>query len=91
MVRIIGLLLGCMFGVGCSSLNVQKPTATVTGMAVQNVNAADFTMNFDVDVANPNSMALPLTAADYQLDLSGMKVVEGKTPKAPFLRAGLGT
>jgi hypothetical protein len=53
--------------VGCSALNLQKPTATVTGMTVQNVTAAGFTMNFGVDLANPNSIELPLTTADYKI------------------------
>ena len=86
--RVIGLLVFCTLGIGCSALSVQKPTATVTGMAVQNVNAAGFTMNFDVDVANPNSVALPLTAADYKLGLSGTNVVQGKANPEGSIPAG---
>ena len=47
--------------------HVQKPTATITKMAVQHVNATGFRMMFDVDLNNPNSMTLPLTVADYTL------------------------
>src|SRR4029079_19741492 len=74
--------------VGCSSLNVQKPTATVAAVAVQNVNASGFTMSFDVDVANPNSAALPLTGADYKVGLSGTNVVEGKANPEGSIPAG---
>src|SRR5207237_2752704 len=42
------------------------------------VTAEGFTMKFDVDVANPNAVALPLSAADYKLGLGGVGVLEGK-------------
>ena len=44
--------------VGCSALNVKPPTGNITNMAVQDVNESGFTMNFNVDLANPNSIAL---------------------------------
>src|SRR5205823_13870500 len=88
MLRLSGLLMVCTLSVGCAALNVQKPTAAVTGMAVQNVNASGFTMNFDVDLQNPNSMALPLTAADYKLGLSGTNVLEGKAKPQGSIPAG---
>ena len=64
--------------VGCSSLNVQRPTAAVTGMAVRDVTAAGFTMAFGVDLTNPNAVALPLAGADYKLALAGSPVADGK-------------
>ena len=68
----------CSMGLGCSALNIQKPTAAVTGMAVQGVTAEGFTMNFDVSVNNPNSIALPLADADYKLGVSGTNLLGGK-------------
>lgn len=67
-----GLLLGCQ------SLQIEKPTASVKGMTVKDVNTSGFTMNFDVDVANPNSVALPFANADYKLALAGVQLVDGK-------------
>ena len=78
----------CFFAVGCAGLNVQKPTAAVTGMAVKGVDAKGFTMNFNVDLKNPNTMALPLTAADYKLDLAGMNVLDGKAKPEGSIPAG---
>jgi LEA14-like dessication related protein len=69
-------------------LNVQKPTAAVTGMAVKGVDANGFTMNFSVDLKNPNTMALPLTAADYKLGLAGMNVLDGKAKPEGSIPAG---
>jgi LEA14-like dessication related protein len=78
MVRVFLMLMLSMFGVGCSGLNLQKPTAAITGMNVKGVDANGFTMNFDVDIKNPNSVALPLAAADYKLGLAGANVINGK-------------
>jgi LEA14-like dessication related protein len=81
-------LVLCFVGVGCSALNVQKPTAAVTGMAVKGVDSTGFTMNFDVDIKNPNSMALPLTTADYKLGLAGMNILNGKAKPEGSIPAG---
>ena len=78
MTRTIALSPLCLLAVGCSALNVQRPTAAVTGMAVQNVTAAGFTMNFAVDLTNPNAFPLPLTTADYKVALGGVGVADGK-------------
>jgi LEA14-like dessication related protein len=78
----------CMFCVGCADLNLQRPTASVNGMAVQNVNASGFTMNFDVDVKNPNALELPIGAADYKLGLTGVNVVNGSATPAGAIPAG---
>jgi LEA14-like dessication related protein len=76
------LLLAVLCG-GCSSLtHLQRPTASVAGMSVGNVDAQGFTMNFDVDLKNPNSVALPLATADYKLGLGGVQVLDGKAKPA---------
>lgn len=78
MAKLSCVLILALFCVGCSAINIQKPTAAVTGMAVKDVNPTGFTMNFDVDVKNPNSVELPLSAADYKLGLGGINVLDGK-------------
>jgi LEA14-like dessication related protein len=77
-----------LFSLGCASLNMQKPTAAVAGMNVIGVDANGFTMNFDVDVKNPNSVAIPLTAADYKLDLAGTNIAQGKAKPQGEIPAG---
>jgi len=86
--RLAASLLLCLCGVGCASLNVQKPTGNVTGMSVGEVNATGFTMNFDVDVKNPNTVALPLTAADYTVGFAGVNVAKGKAKPEGSIPAG---
>ena len=78
MLKSICLACVALFAVGCSSLNVKRPTAAVNTMAVQNVTSTGFTMNFGVDVTNPNPVALPLTTADYKVGLGGTNVADGK-------------
>ena len=73
--------------VGCAGLNVQRPTAAVTGMAVRDVTAAGFTMDFGVDLTNPNAIALPLTTADYTVGVGGVPVAAGKATPAATLPA----
>ena len=74
------IVLSCFVATGCSSLaGVQKPTASVTAMTLGEVDAHGFTMNFGVNVANPNAVALPLAGTDYKLGVGGVGVLGGKT------------
>lgn len=68
-----GMVL-CVLVAGCSS--VQRPTASFRSMSIGDVNTKGFTMNVDVDVQNPNSVALPLSNVDYGLGLGGVKVID---------------
>ena len=68
LVILLGLAAGCTAP--------RKPTATFRGMDVTDVNARGFTMNVEVDVENPNAVALPLSNAEYTLSLGGVDVVE---------------
>ena len=72
---------------GCSSL--QRPTASYKSMSISSVSASGFTMNLDVDLANPNSVSLPLTNADYSLSLGGTPVIKSaKVKPASSIPAG---
>ena len=48
-------------------LNLQKPTARMTGLKFENVMLDSATLLFDVEVDNPYSVALPLLNLDYDL------------------------
>ena len=76
--RMLVLVPFCLLSLACAGAGLEKPTASVKGMSLGAVNAAGLTMNFDVDVTNPNAFAVPLTAADYGLSISGTKVLDGK-------------
>lgn len=81
-------LVLCPLAPGCSSLTgLQRPTASVAGMTLGEVDERGFTLNFDVDVDNPNGVALPLAAADYKLGLGGVKVLDGSADPAGSIPA----
>ena len=85
-IRLLPVL--CLLAAGCAQMTMEKPTAKIAKMSVQEINSSGFTMNFGVDVHNPNSKALPIKAADYQLLLSGAKVLEGKASPEAAIPAG---
>ena len=70
----LAILLAC--GGGCAT--VKRPTATFKTMNLTGITPTGFTLAFDLDVQNPNSVELPLSQADYKLALGGVDVVEGK-------------
>ena len=72
------LCVAAAFVAGCAG-SVSKPTASVRSMSVKEVTSQGITLNFDVDVENPNSFALPLAELDYDLTLAEVKVLDGKT------------
>jgi LEA14-like dessication related protein len=81
------VLVICFLAVGCARLNVQRPTASVTGMSVGEVNPEGFILNFAADVANPNGFALPLHAADYTLGVGGAELLRGEANPARSIPA----
>lgn len=56
----------------------EKPTAHVTGVKLQNVSLRNATMRFDVEVANPYAVALPMSNVDYALASQGQQFLSGK-------------
>lgn len=77
--RILGLLLLCAVAPGCSMLNLRQPTASLRGARVADVSPQAVTAIFDLNIENPNSVALPVSAASYQLSLSGVQVLSDQT------------
>ena len=67
-----------MLSLACSALSVKQPTATFKSANVTDITAQGFTMAFDLNVQNPNAVALPISKADYKLGLGGVNVLEGK-------------
>ena len=78
MLRKASLLLFVTLLPGCATLDLKKPTASVNGMTVGEVDPNGFTMNFDVTVDNPNRIALPLADADYELGVGGTRLLDGE-------------
>lgn len=64
---------------GCAATNVQRPTATFQSVNLGEVTPDGFRMNFVMNVDNPNSVALPVSTADYQLGVAGVRVISDET------------
>ena len=58
-------------------LNLQKPTARMTGLKFEDVMLDSATLLFDVEVDNPYPVALPLMNLDYGLSSSGEPFLDG--------------
>ena len=73
--RLAPLLASLLFlAIGCGSA-VKQPTASVRSAKLGALTEDGLTLDFDVDVANPNGFALPISAATYKLGLAGTNVV----------------
>ena len=71
------LLPLCCLSLACSgSNNLQKPTASFRPPAVRDVTPEGFTVDFNLDLHNPNAVALPLTRTDYKVALAGVEVFD---------------
>lgn len=60
---------------GCGSGVVKQPTASVRSASLGALGEDGLTINFDVNVGNPNDFALPVRAANYKLGFAGVNVV----------------
>jgi len=66
---------------GCGvmdALGIQKPTASITGVKLQDIDLQSLTMLFDVEVDNPYSVPLPLVNVDYGLASAGTSFLSGE-------------
>ena len=69
---------------GCASVKeafdgMDKPTARVVGVNLAGLDAQSVTLDFDVEVLNPYSVALPVLGLDYQLASAGSQFLSGES------------
>jgi LEA14-like dessication related protein len=70
---------------GCQALmnaleTAPKPSVRVTGASLKNLCLTSVTLLFDVEVANPYGVPLPLVNLDYSLASDGKSFLSGKAP-----------
>jgi LEA14-like dessication related protein len=74
-------VLVSVFFVGCETmtqvLDLQKPTARMTGLKFQDVKLNSATLLFDIEVDNPYPVALPLMNLDYGLSSGAESFLNG--------------
>jgi LEA14-like dessication related protein len=83
-VRILAAALVALLALaaGCKSLQdmagmAQKPTAHVVGTSVRGLSLTNIVLLFDIEVANPYAVAVPLADLSYALDSGGHKLLSG--------------
>ena len=76
-----GLLLTGLGGCAAlDALNLQKPTARVVGVRLEDIDIQALTLAFDIELENPYSVPLPLTNLDYALASKGEPFLSGEAP-----------
>ena len=78
---VVAMVLAAFFFTSCETmqeaLNLQKPTARMTGLKFENVKLDSATLLFDVEVDNPYPVALPLMNLDYGLSSGAEEFLNG--------------
>ncbi len=91
-----GVLLVPILG-GCQALSdlgaelfssIDKPTASLTGVSIEDFSLQDLTMLFDVEVQNPYDVGLPLVNLDYGLASGSNELLTGAAPLSGEVPAG---
>lgn len=77
---------------GCDTLekitaNMSKPTASVKGVALQDLDLNGLTLGFDIEVNNPYSVPLPLTNLSYQLSSDSQQILSGNATQSSSIAA----
>ena len=86
MPRLLLAFAGLLWCIGCSS--VVPPKVDLRSADVDGITADGAGLRFNVDVANPNDFALPVSAATYNLRLGGVTVIDGKAEPTGSIPAG---
>lgn len=74
---------------GCQTLNqLAKPTASITNVRPRDLSLTSAMLDFDVEVANPYSVPLPLADLDYRLATGGKPFLTGQAPISGAVPAG---
>lgn len=83
------VLLFLLFLSGCAELGdlFQKPTARIESVELVEADFTSVTLQVNVEIDNPNSVGITLSAYDYRLSASGKIVVEGSREEPVSLRA----
>jgi len=88
--RIIVLSTVAWLAAGCASTGViiERPSVTLSNVAVTEVDLGGQTFVLDFDVVNPNPFPLPIRSIAYGVELEGLRLASGETQSAFTVPAG---
>lgn len=85
------LLLLALFLAGCAEITKYsetiKPTASLTGVRLANINFEQADLVFDLAVENKNPVPIDLAGLDYDLKIANQSLVSGVTAQAIKIKA----
>jgi LEA14-like dessication related protein len=93
MIRSLIALSALLTLVSCGSVGqilegLDKPSAAVAGARIVDLNLDSATLEFDVDVSNPYSFALPVAQLDYGIRSGDQTLLTGETAGSTTIPAG---
>lgn len=79
-----------LLAAGCASTGVivERPSVTLSNVAVTEVDLGGQTFVLDFDVVNPNPFPLPIRSIAYGVELEGLRLASGETQSAFTVPAG---
>lgn len=81
MKKSFAILLVAIIFAGCSNLkdlaDTQKPKLSVENVQVTDFSFSEIEVTYDVNIDNPNPVALQMLSYDYNLDINGSSFVKG--------------
>ena len=76
---ILAAIFAMVLSAGCDTLqNMQKPKASLKGVKLANVSLSSASLLFDVEIANPYAVDLPMLNVDYDVTSNASKLFAGK-------------
>lgn len=86
-------LLLLFFGLNsCATLqefaSIKKPDLSISSVDITDISLSDLELTFDVDVDNPNQVAVNLASYDYDFLIDGSSFVKGKQPLTSQIKSG---
>ncbi len=76
---ILAAVLSLVLSAGCDALqNLQKPKASLKGVKLADISLESASLLFDVEIANPYSVDLPMVNVDYGVVSNAGKLFAGK-------------
>lgn len=73
-----------ILGISCSALqdlaSIKKPTLSISDVQVSEMSLQDLELTFDVDVDNPNAVAINLASYDFNFLINQNSFVKGSQP-----------
>ncbi|MEO9887132.1 MAG: LEA type 2 family protein [Balneola sp.] len=92
---VLSLLIASIFATGCTALkdlaSIQKPKITVTDFKISDISLRDIELIFDVEIDNPNAVAINLASYNFDFLINESSFVKGNQPLATEIKSNAST